>query len=78
MDNDRTIPKVKSASGEILIPPKDINSRFQQFYECLYASHKTVGVSSIQEFLNLCNLPSLSETEATTLGAPVTTQEIRK
>ncbi|CDQ95737.1 unnamed protein product [Oncorhynchus mykiss] len=36
--SDRMIHKVKSASGELLSSPKDINDRFRQFYETLYTS----------------------------------------
>lgn len=56
------IPKVKSASGKILSSPKEIDSRFQHFYESQYASHSTAESSSVHEFLNQCNLPSLYDT----------------
>lgn len=53
--------------------PKDINERFQQFYETLYSSQSTV---TMQTFFGKCNLPTLSEMDRKELGSEITVKDI--
>jgi len=77
-ENDRTIHKIKSDKGEILINPKDINDRFLQFYKNLYTSKNNTDHIAMQDFLNKCNLPQLDENEAAQLNSEISVDEVIK
>lgn len=76
LENDRTIHRIKSGSGNILTSPKDINDRFRQFYETLYTSESTSLPETMQSFLDECELPSLSQTDRDALEADITCEEL--
>lgn len=76
LENDRMIHKIRSEKGELLSLPKDINERFQQFYETLYSSQSTVDPVTMQTFFGKCNLPTLSEMERKELGSEITVKDI--
>lgn len=74
MENDRTIHKIKSNNGTILTKPKDINDRFLQFYSSLYTSECSI----MNEFLDKCNLPKLSDAECKALNTKLSITEIHE
>lgn len=76
LENDRTIHKIKSGSGDVPTYPKNINDRFRQFYETLYTSEVNSVGETIQTFLDKCDLPSLSHADRDTLGADITCKEL--
>ncbi len=72
LENDRTIHRIKSKSGTYLLSPIEINNRFKQFYESLYISNKTDDSSTMEAFLNGCNLTTLDQEDREFLGADLT------
>ena len=78
LENERSIHRIKSDTGETLTSHKDINERFQQFYERLYTSQMKATPGDMQAFLDECQLPSLNQTEREYLGAEITCEEIKE
>lgn len=76
LENERAIHRIKSDTGELLTSHKDINKRFQQFYESLYTSQARATPGDMQAFLDECNLPTLNQTDRNYLGAEITCGEI--
>ena len=70
------IHKVKSASGDVLSSPKDINDRFRQFYETLYTSKADPNPLIMQTFLEDCNLPALNQEDSNFLNKEISLDEI--
>lgn len=77
MESDRTITQLKSNQGDILVSYKDINQRFQKFYEDLYSS-TTVDCSTMNTFLDSCDLPTLEKTDQDFLNAELSVEEIQE
>lgn len=78
LESDRTIYKIKSAEGTILTSHKDINSSFKNFYESLYTSCMSARPNEMQNFLDKCDLPVLSQEDGKLLNAKITCEEISK
>lgn len=77
-ENDRTIHKIKSDKGEVMMKPKDINDRFLQFYKNLYTSNKNIDYAAMQNFLDKCNLSQLDEEESAQLDSEISVEEIQR
>lgn len=71
-----TIYKIRSDTGEILTSSRDINNRFQRFYEALYSSKGSIDHTVMAQFLDQQNLPSLNQEQVDQLGAEITIKEI--
>lgn len=78
IENDCTIYRIKLESGALLTSPKDINSRFKQFYQLLYSSKATADPAVMQTFLENCYLPCLSQEDQDFLGSEITLEEINQ
>lgn len=50
LENDRIIHQIKSESGNYLFSPSEVNNRFKQFYESLYASNTSDDPSIMETF----------------------------
>lgn len=74
--SELTIYKIKSDTGEFLTSSKDINSRFQTFYETLYSSKGNIDPTVMAKFLDQQNLPSLNQEQVEELGTEITIKEI--
>lgn len=78
IESDRTITQVKSEHGDLLVSYKDINQRFQQFYEELYSSRTSADNSVINNFLDGCDLPTLEQQDQDFLNADLSISEIQE
>lgn len=76
--NDRTMYKIKSNNRTILTKPIDINNRSRQFYSDLYTWRCLTNPWIMNTFLNICNLPTISEEECRDLDAEISIAEIKK
>lgn len=76
LENECSIHKIKSDTGELLTSHKDINERFQQFYERLYKSQMKATPGDMQPFLDECQLPTLNQTDHDYFGAEITCEDI--
>lgn len=72
----RAILQIKSGSGELLTNPKEINTRFLEFYKCLFTSKTNVPISDITDFFNTFDIPSLSEAAREDLDKEFTLVEV--
>lgn len=60
LESERAIHRIKSDNGEPLTSHKDINERFEQFYERLYTSQMRATPGDMPAFLDECKLHILN------------------
>ena len=75
-DSDRAIHKIRSGTDTPVTSHNDINNAFRHYYETLYSS-QAHAPGTMKQFLNACQLPTLSESELNSLGMEIT-GDIRK
>lgn len=74
---NKQIPKLVKNDGSILYDQFDILNETKCFYQNLYQKREQyVDLSEINDKLNACNLPKLSENESITLEGPITKNEV--
>ena len=76
-ESDRAIHKIRSGTGTSVTSHNDINNAFCHYYEVLYSS-QAHAPETMKQFLNACQLPTLSESDQNSLGMEITEGDIRK
>lgn len=71
-ESERVIHAVRANTGSLVSSHKEINNSFRQFYKELYTSQCNVSQKIMINFLNQCNLPTLSQKDRMSLDAELT------
>ncbi|MBN3294582.1 LORF2 protein, partial [Polypterus senegalus] len=69
---------VKESIGNIVYDPERINNTFRDFYKTLYSPQINPSDNEINEFLDRIILPKLSDSQATVLDSPLTSDELQE
>ena len=74
----QAILSIKNKNGDLVTNPKDINNRFEEFYQDLYSSKCDSDQATIDDFLQKCDLPALDEDAVAALEAEITLREVNQ
>lgn len=72
----RLIPTIRSGNGEILKSPRDINTKFKEYYKVLYSSEVNPTPECLERFFSKINLPTISTADREELDTPISQGEI--
>lgn len=78
IEADKTIHRIRDDKGNMLIKPKEINTRFLQFYSDLYTSKCNIDSNVMNKFLDDCNLSKISSEDLDKLNIDIHPNEIQK
>lgn len=73
---DRIIKAVRTPEGNVTFDSQTINDTFANFYRNLYKAESVNLQEHLSNYLNTIFLPTVSETDRTSLNAPFTKEEI--
>ena len=73
----RSILKLRSSTGDVLIDPQDINNQFRDHFEKLYTSKQGATDDEIETFLMSVGLPKINEVARAELDSAVTINEVK-
>lgn len=71
------IPQIQTPSG-ITTDPKQINEQFKQFYSSLYAAEPPDDPSTLNNFFDPLDIPTIESGSAEKLEEPITVEELQR
>ena len=74
--SDQLISIIRKTPQELTIDPKEINNTFKTFYSELYTSEFPEDTSSMLNFLETLNTPTIAQEQRDNLERPLNRQEV--